>query len=173
MKNLKKIFFIFLILVLVFIIYRNISAHENTTIVEANIIGFANETFIPDVSIIVPDHIFLGNVTKDKPVSDEITIYINNTGRLPITVTPQLKDSEEIIFSYLFFRTLKTTSTNDSGVIPKRIGNFSMNIDKPAPGSNNRGKRFYIQLNLTDFKGEIKEDLIGYKSEIIFLAMPQ
>lgn len=168
-------FIIFFISIITFIICLPgfAYAHENSTIVEANILGFGNGSVISDVSIEVPDYIFIGNVTKDDPVSNEITIYINNTGKLAITVTPRLKDSEENIFSFLFFRTMKTTSTNSTEVIPKKIGDFSVNIDKPAAGSREKSKRCYVHLNLTGFDGAIKEDLIGYKSEIVFLAMPQ
>ena len=30
-----------------------------------------------------------------------------------------------------------------------------------------------MSLDLTNFDGEIKEDLTGYKADIVFLAMPQ
>lgn len=152
--------------------FVNADSGNATMTVEANILGFANASEnVSDVSIWVPDHINLGNVTKDDPVSDEVKIYINNTGRLAITVTPQLKDPDENIFSYLFFRTTKTT--NGTEVTPQKIGEYSLNIDKPAAGSSYKSKYCYISLDLTNFDGEIKEDLIGYKTDVVFLAMPQ
>ena len=151
----------------------NAESGNATMTVEVNIMGFANQSGnVSDVSIEVPDYINLGNVTKDNPVSEETDrIYVNNTGKLAITVTPQLKDSDEIIFSYLFFRTTKTT--NGTEVTPQRIGEYSLNIDKPAAGSSYKSKYFYMSLDLTNFDGEIKEDLTGYKADIVFLAMPQ
>jgi len=153
--------------------FSNVAATEQnaTMTVEANIIGFANGSTTEEVSIEVPDYVFLGNVTKDEPVSDELKLYINNTGKVAITVTPQLKDPEEIIFSYLFFRLLKTS--NGTAVPFTRIGDFSMNIDKPTSGSSYKSKYFYMKLDLTEFDGDIKEDLIGYRTDILFLAMPQ
>jgi hypothetical protein len=176
MLHMRSIVFLLFLAVIIVSMSDLISGDDSfnaTMTVKANIIGFANGSInISDVSIEVPDYIFLGNVTGDNPVSEEPTLYMNNTGKVPITVTPQLKDDDEIIFSYLFFRTQKD---DDEGIfnISKRIGNFSMNIDKPASGSRFKSKRFYMHLDLTDFDGEINEDLIGYQADIIFLAMPQ
>lgn len=161
------IFFVLTIFLILFLCQGIFPQSVNkTSVVEANIIGFANQSGnVSDVSIEVPDYIFLGNVTKDNPVSNETKIYINNTGKVNITVTPMLSDPDEVIFSYLFFRTRKTN-------IPDRIGDYSLNIKKPSLGGKTK-EWCYIQLNLTDFTGDIKEDLFGYKSEIVFLAMPQ
>lgn len=149
----------------------NADSGNATMTVEVNIIGFANESNASDVSIWVSDYINLGNVTRGDPVSNEVKFYVNNTGKLPITVTPQLKDSEEIIYNYLFFRLLKTSNGTD---VPfTKIGDFSMDIDKPTSGSSYKSKYCYMSLDLTNLDGEIKEDLIGYKSDIVFLAMPQ
>ena len=141
-----------------------------TMTVEANIMEFAEES-VEEVSIKVPDYIFLGEVTKENPVSDEVKIYINNTGKVPVRITPQLKEGNNDIFKNLFFRTTKTSNGTD--VIPVKIGNYFLDIDKPSSGSNYRSKYFYMKLDLTDFSGEINQDLIGYKTEIIFLAMAQ
>lgn len=171
MKKEMRIILIFISFLILSIFGIVSAAGSNVTMtVEANILGFANKTNVSDVSIEVPEHIFLGNVTKSNPFSDEIKIYINNTGRLPISVTPQLKDNDEIIFSYLSFRTTKTS--NGTEVPLTRIGNYSLFIDKPSAGSSFRSKYCYMSIDLTNFNGEIKEDLIGYKTDIIFIAMP-
>jgi hypothetical protein len=140
-------------------------------IVEANIIGFSEQGPGSGVSIEVPDYIFLGNVTKDEPVSKEFKTSINNTGTVDITVTPLLADSNEAIFSYLYFRSHQTSNGTD--VPYERIGDYSLNILKPSTGSTVRKSYCYMILNLTDFNGEIKEDLIGYNAEVIFVAMAQ
>ncbi len=164
----KRIVFVFFLFASINIISAE-GANE-TMIVEANILGFANVTEIPEVSIEVPDYIFLGNVTRDEPVSDNKRIDINNTGKVNITVTPQLKDPDEEIFSYLFFRTRQSSSNPELNTL-YRIGEYSLNIDKPRIGI---GKEYcYIKLDLTDFNGRIDEDLFGYKADIIFLAMPR
>lgn len=161
----------FLILNIILLSCFVLADSNATTEVKANILGFSNNTTVYDVSIEVPDKIDFGDITRDEPVSDELKIYINNTGRLAITVTPQLSDSEEKIFSYLYFRTLKTS--NGTSVPFSRIGDYTLDIDKPAAGSAYKSKYCYVKLDLSDFTGNIKEDLIGYKSKIVFLAMPQ
>jgi len=175
MNMFKKRDLLYLTLVLIILkiplglLYAQDSFNATMT-VEANIMGFAEES-AKEVSIKVPDYIFLGDVTKENPVSDEVKIYINNTGKVPIRVTPQLKENSNDIFGNLFFRTTKTSNGTD--VIPVKIGNYFLDIDKPSSGSSYKSKYFYMKLDLTDFSGEINQDLIGYKTEIIFLAMAQ
>ena len=174
----KGVLFTIIILVFSLTVFSSylINAQDSANasmIVEANIIGFSTQGPGSGVSIEVPDYIFLGNVTKGDPISGEITVSINNTGNVPITVTPILKNGEEEIFKYLFFRTQKTSSVDPNLTIFRKIGEYNLNIDKPIAGKSYRSKNCYIQLNLTDFNGEIKEDLIGYRTEIIFLAMAQ
>ncbi|MBR9704631.1 hypothetical protein GOV12_04410 [Candidatus Pacearchaeota archaeon] len=167
----KKILCVTFILSLI-LLTSLVFAQSNASMeVEANIIGFLDDDPVYDVSIEVPDSIFLGNVTKNDPISDELRVYINNTGNLAITVTPQLFDSSEKIFSNLFFRTLKTS--NGTSVLKQRIGDYSLDIDKPATSVGVKSKYCYMSLDLTDFNEELEEDLIGHKSRIVFLAMPQ
>ena len=146
-------------------------AEENlTTTVSVDLIGF-NSTSIDEINIEVPDNIDLGEVSKTNPVSDEYSLYINNTGIKNIRVTPQLKDSEEEIFKNLYFRKQKTTSTNDTSLITfYRIGSYYLDIDKPLTGKTFRAGHCYMQLNLTDFSGRITEDIHDYKTEIMFIA---
>ena len=148
---------------------------NETMVVEANIIGFANESAnVTEVSIEVPDYIFLGDVTPGDPVSEEVGIYINNTGKVNVRISPELKDSDEEIFKYLYFRKQQSTSTNNTDLVTfKKIGDYYLDISKPQAGKRYRSGHCYMQLNLTDFDGDIKEDLVGHKADIVFLAMPQ
>lgn len=143
---------------------------NSSVVVEANIIGFSNGTAEEGVSIEVPDYFFLGNVTREKPATKDLRVDINNTGTVPVIITPMVKNEDEEIFKYLFFRTM-ISSGNESNNIFYRIGDYSYEIDKPAAGSRANSKHFYMSLNLSDFEGVIREDLIPYRSEIIFLAM--
>jgi hypothetical protein len=173
MKRKSAVLFLILTIFLILVFSKGILSENvnETTVVEANIIGFANQSGnVSDVSIEVPDYISFGNVTKDNPVSVEKHININNTGKVNITVTPMLSDPDEVIFSYLFFRTTKTT--NHTSVPFTQIGDYSLNIKKPSPGGKTK-EYCWISLDLTNFTGDIHEDLIGYRSEIVFLAMPQ
>jgi len=152
--------------------FVNADSGNATMTVEANILGFANGNGnVSDVSIQVPDHINLGNVTKDDPVSKEIKIYINNTGKIKnITITPELTDTSEDIFKYLRFRTREQANDTNLNIF-YNINDYSLKI--PGPSGSKKNEYCYMSLDLTDFDGEINEDLIGYKTNIVFLAMSQ
>lgn len=164
---------IFLFIISLFIFNTKIisadSGINKTAIVEVNLIGFS-EPPIPEVGIEVPDYIFLGNVTRESLISDEVKVSINNTGKTNITVTPQLKDSSEKIFSYLFFRTRKSSSDPELNKFYK-IGSYRLDIEKPS--SDKRSEYCYMRLDLTNYPEEIKKDDIGYNAEIVFFAMPK
>ena len=152
--------------------FSNVAAAtgENATMtVKVDLVGFG--TSEGEISIWVPDEIDLGEVTKNDLVSNEKGIWINNTGTVDIKVTPQLVDPEEEIFSYLYFRKQQSTKTNNTDLITfYKIGDYSLNIDEPGTGKKYRAEHCYMQLNLTDFDGEIREDVDNYNTEIIFLA---
>lgn len=166
----KGIFILLLMLFFLFNISFVISASNESTIVQVDLIGF-NSSSSDEIGIEVPDKIDLGELSSENLVSDEIGIYINNTGIKDIKVTPQLVDNEEDVFKWLFFRQQKTTSTNNTELITfKKIGDYYLDIDKPATGKNYRAGHFYLQLNLTGFTGRITEDVKDYQTEIVFLA---
>jgi hypothetical protein len=170
---LKRLILLGIIILFAFLnlnLVKSDSSQNNTMIVQANIIGFRNNISYEGVGIQVPSFINLGNITVDNPVSDEFKLNINNTGTVDITVTPDLADPDESIFSFLYFRTHKTS--NKEAVPFDRIGEYSLNISKPSTGSTVRKAYCYMILNLTDFTGPIRKDLVGYQSEVIFWAMP-
>ncbi|MDP2925447.1 MAG: hypothetical protein Q8N99_03680 [Nanoarchaeota archaeon] len=175
MKNIsykRDIVLIFFLMILVLTIMPKYVISQMTSnssmIVGANILGFG-EGSNEGVSIEIPDYVFLGNVTKEDPYSDEKKISINNTGTVPITVTPVLKDEDEI-FKNLFFRT-RMGSSNLSMNIFYRIGDYNLYIDKPATGKRARSEYCYMSLNMSGFDGTIREDLIDYRTELVFIAM--
>lgn len=169
---LRSIFLFILIFLSMFIYGAHAQTETNATMtIEANILGFGNESEIPEVGIEVPDYVFLGNVSRNDPLSDEKKININNTGKVNITVTPKLRDNDEEIFGYLYFRTMKASQTHPELNIPYKIGEYSIEIEKPSSGNTKRAKDIYMRLNLTDFEGNLREDIIGYQKEIIFFAM--
>ena len=127
--------------------------------VEANILSNAKI-----VSIEVPDYIFFGNLTKGE-WSDEMLIKVNNTGNVDVEVTPELVNSSEEIFSYTSFRLQKTS--NGTQVPLTRLGAFSFDVEKQDDES------FYMSLDLRNYPQDIPEDMMGHKSEIRFVAMPQ
>src|SRR3989338_4803353 len=73
-----------------------VGAEENytaTSIVQANI---TKAEIIPDIRIQVPDKIDFRNVSLGD-ASNELKVYINNTGTKNIMVTPQLADKNDEI----------------------------------------------------------------------------
>src|SRR3989338_1718581 len=100
-----KIPYLTLALLLVFIMFFYFaSALTDTMTVEANIFangnGGGNSTII---RVEVPDHLFFGNVTNFGR-SEELKVYVNNTGNVDITVTPDLINGSEVIFNHLYLR---------------------------------------------------------------------
>ena len=157
MKKLVIFIFIF-IAILSYFLFTSASDVEIMT-VEANIL---KSVFEADVSIQAPDYLFFGNLTRGEK-SDEFKVIINNTGNVDVIVTPILTSSDEKIFNYTYFRLRKTS--NGTGVPFKRIGDFNFDISK----SND--EYFYTILDLVNYPDDIDTDLIGYRSEIKFVAM--
>ena len=150
------------------LMFVNAEDLNNTMIVQANIIGFNISGTIDGVAIEVsPNYIDLGNITKDDPVSKEKRVDIINVGTVNVSVTPMLKNENDEILDYLFFRT-RTKSSNQSLNIFYRIGEYTLFL--PFKGAN-RDEYCYMSLDLTNFKGEIEESPFSYESEITFLAM--
>lgn len=170
MKNiLINIFFVFL-MVLFSNTYLVFGYSNDSTTLQVDLVGF-NSSSNEEIGIEVPDRIDLGELTNTGKSSDEVGVYINNTGTKNIRVTPQLADNDEEIFKYLFFRDQKTTSTNNTDLITfKQIGNYYLDIDKPLTGKTFRAGHCYLVLNLTEFSGRISEDVYDYSSEVIFIA---
>jgi len=161
---------------LVIIILFNSSAtfaqtgSNGTMKVRVDLIGF-NTTTSDEISIDVPNFIDLGNLTKDSLASKEEDFIIGNTGTKNITVTPQLKDPDEEILNWAYFRNYKTSTVHPDEAIQRRIGNYSVNINKPATGKTRQNKTVYIQINLADFTGTINEDVQNYEADIVFIAV--
>tara|TARA_Y100000034_G_C6865103_1_gene394194 strand:+ start:745 stop:1227 length:483 start_codon:yes stop_codon:yes gene_type:complete len=138
-----------------------LASADDVMTVEANIFAYV-------ASVEVPESVFLGNLTKgyETELNSSNKIYINNTGTMGITVTPELVNSSEIIFSYLYFNRILSGDF-------ERIGNYSLDIDQPSePGGKEVGS-FYMKLDLRNFNESIEEDMLGHNAEVNFIAMPQ
>ena len=158
MKNKEVIFCIFL-LIGIFSILMFVQAESDTMIVEAN---FLQNEIVVVIGIDVPDNIFLGNVTKGEK-SDEVEIELNNTGNVAITVTPQLSGSPNQLFDYLSFRKRKTGDSSNSSW----IGNYSQDLEEGEEDY------FWMVLDLTNYEGDINQDMISEQADIIFWATEQ
>jgi len=166
MKN--KVYFTALILAISITLFYLSSALTDTMTVEANI--FANGNNSGNSSIIrveVPDHLFFGNVSNFD-ISNELKVYVNNTGNVDIVVTPDLVNRSEVIFSNLYLRKFRTSG--GVAVNYTRIGNFSFNVTKPSSGQTFNSEYFYIILDLRNNTQSITSDMINHTTNVRFFA---
>ena len=141
----------------------------DTMTVEVDVLaGGDNPDPDDEISVQVPDKLDFGEITRGEK-SEEFKVYVNNTGTVDITVTPELTDDSEDIFSYLYFRKLKTSG--GVAVAFSRIGDFSFNITKPSSGSDFNDEYFYTQLDLTDYPDEIDSDMLNHQADVKFYAV--
>ena len=144
---------------------------NSTMTVEVDLIGFNSSSSGGEISIEVPDFIDLGNVSKTDLVSKEVKVSINNTGTTAVSIIPIVYDPDEEIFKWLFFRT-RQRADNESLNIFYKLRDYELSLNKPSPGRKIK-EYCYMQLNLTNFDGQIREDVIDYQADIIFLAIPR
>lgn len=152
----KKGYFIVCITIILalIIVFSFVYAANSTIIIEANILADP-ENEEPEIGIEVPDHVFLGDVSKGGSTS-YTRIQVNKTGSSKVNIRPELAEGDSDIFENLYFRELSGSA--------KKIGEFNMNIS----GSS---KNMEVKLDLSDFEGEIESDLIGEEVEIIIIAV--
>jgi len=122
--------------------------------VEADILGPAPAV----LSVEVPDFVYLGNVSKGEE-TDKVKIYMNNTGNVPILVTPELVNSDEIFDNLYFAR--RTTDSYE------QIGEWSMNLTAPTTGGI-ESDYFYMKLDLRNYNKNITQDYIGKQADVKF-----
>jgi hypothetical protein len=122
------------------------------------------------LSVQVPDFIDLEEVSETG-LSEELQVYINNTGTGAITVTPALLNYTDDIFQNLYFREYKTSGGNP--VTPLRIGSWSVNISAPSSGQTFRSKYFYMRLDLSHANVDVSHNLIGHQANVRFLVTPR
>ena len=157
----------FLILAMILLsLLSNLSAAQNDTmIVEVNILApeIPNNT----VSIEVPDYLFMEDIMVGES-TDKFRIDVNNTGNVNITVTPLLQDLNDEIFSNLYFQNRQSGNNSQEYM----LGDYSFNISKPSTPGGKRSEYFWMWLDLTNFEGNIEEDIIGRRADLLFIALP-
>lgn len=164
MKRMNLVLFSIFVLLIVFIIY-SVSAVQNDTqvmTVEADVLAGPGQI----VKIQVPDYLFLGDVRKGEE-SNESKVIINNTGNVDVIVKPELINPNDEIFENLQLRKRKTGNSSTS----YPIGEFTINVTKPASEGGVNDEYFYIRLDLTNYDGDIDSDQIGRQADIRFIAM--
>lgn len=151
------------LLISLFVSISYVSAAQNETMtVEVNVV--VEEEI---VSIEVPDYLFMENISAGES-TDKFRIDVNNTGNVDISVTPLLQDSNEEIFSYLYFQNRQSGNYSQEYL----IGNYSFDIDKPSSPGGKRSEYCWMWLDLSDFNGEIGQNRIE-TTDILFVALPK
>jgi len=165
MKN-KAVFALAFLLVF-FAFFYFVSAGDDTMTVEANIFPSDGGDGDSIIRVEVPDYLFFGNVTNFGK-SEELKVYVNNTGNVDIKVTPRITNASEKIFSNLFLRKFKTS--NGISVNFTRIGDFSFDINKPESGEAFNDEYFYVILDLKNNTQNVSNNMIGHRTNVKFFA---
>ena len=134
---------------------------SNEMVVTANFVGYGAEV----ISIQYPDSIYLGEVHKDYPFSDEKNIRINNTGNSRIIITPELATNASEVFNYTYFRKQKTSTTDPTLNVSHKIGEYNITIEETDY------ETFYIRLDLTNFSETLNSDSLNLSTQIKLTAM--
>lgn len=130
-----------------------------------DVMTFEADISAPVVSISVPDSVAFGEVYVGYD-SEQISFLINNTGTTDVRITAEMVNySEKIFRKYLYLW--------GSGISQKRVENFTMNISRPSSPEGIESKTVYAKLKLSEVEEEIEEDMVGYKSNVVFWAMPK
>jgi hypothetical protein len=81
-------------------------------------------------------------------------------------VTPELDPN----YNGSIFKNLYLTKRQSNYPIEK-IGNFSIEIDRPSNLGDKNDEWFYMYLDLTNYNGTIQENMINHSAEIIFTVV--
>ncbi len=150
---------LYLLMVLGIALLGAVSADSSDTmIVSADIFGDV-------IGIQVTESVDFGELSRGS-ISDRRDINVTNIGTVNILVTPELSDDYSGgIFDYLSFQRVLADPK-------KKIGNFSISIDKPSSTSGSRTQKLYMYLDLTEYPGAIEGTLEDHQAEVIFWATP-
>jgi len=150
---------LFLLALLGIALFGTLQADSSATmLVSADIVGDV-------IGIEVTEAVDFGELSRGS-ISDRRDINVTNMGTVNIVVTPELNEEYSGgIFDYLSFQRVLADPK-------KKIGNFSISIDKPSSTSGSRTQKLYMYLDLTEYPGAIEGTLEDHQAEVIFWATP-
>ncbi len=114
------------------------------------------------VSLSIPNEVFLGNVSRGFKTNESVQVTLTNTGNTDIAVTPELLEQDSL-FSNLYFKRIQSESF-------KRIGEFVLNISRPAEIGGMRQQGMYMKLDLTDYTGSIDAGVNRRYADVRFIV---
>ncbi len=162
MKNVVALSLITLLLLLLISMLFLVQAQGDTSIFVATVI---NNSVAELIKVVVPDRVILGNVTIGRS-SEEVRVWVNNTGSVAVKVTPELINTSDSIFNNLYFRKFQTRNFT-------KIGEFYFNISAPGNGKTYEDEYFWVLLNLTNYTGPTIINATTYEAAIRFRAVKQ
>ncbi len=121
------------------------------------------DIFKTKVGISVPDKIHLGTIAKGY-ASETKTVEVENIGTTDISLTPELFNDTDELFSFLNFKRIQADPFT-------RIGFFDLLIERPTIVGDTRSENLYMELDLTNYQGDIDTDSLDQESVILFTAM--
>lgn len=152
--TLSLVFFLFGIVFL----SCGVVAESEKSVFEANVLA-------PIVKVEIPTRVFLGNVTPGFD-GERVKVEVENVGTTAVTITPQLEAGSEDVFGGLMFARRTTEPW-------QKIGQFSLKLDRPSSPGKTEKDYFYTKIDLSSYRGEIKQDKLGAKANVIFWVLPQ
>ena len=116
------------------------------------------------VSISVPDNLIIGEIAAGY-LTEEQGFDIKNTGTVDIQVVPELvaESTNDEMFNNFVFKRIQADELT-------KIGLFSVDIEKPNVVGGERAQNVYLQLDLTNYKGDLTTGLNN--ATIVFTAVP-
>lgn len=131
-----------------------------------NILTIKANVFAPVVSVDVSDNIFVGNVTKGYEIRSSGEFDIVNTGTTNISISAEIKDSDNATISEFIYFSRTTTSSKE------KISNFNTILGRPSQIGGTTSDNFYVWFDLRNYNGEITNDMLGFTTGVRFVALP-
>jgi hypothetical protein len=115
------------------------------------------------ISIEVNSSIDFGTIAKGYKSSEQ-KIEVINKGNVEINITPKLDTAYTgEIFKYLYFQRIKNDPL-------KKIGEFSISIDKPSELGETEKETMYVLLDLKNYAESINSAMTDHNTKVIFWA---
>lgn len=142
----KNILSIFLLGVLLFSAMSLAGEYNATMQVSADVV-------VSSIGIKVPNSINFGKVSSGY-LSNRTDINITNIGTTDIEITPQIQSDNNEEDAVEIFGNLAFRNILDDPLV--KIGEYSLEMSRPANVGGNRTQRIYMYLDLLEYKGDVK-----------------
>jgi hypothetical protein len=150
---------LFALMLGIFLITTGIISASDTDIMSVSVNVTSSE-----VGINVPEFVQFENIAAGY-ISERHDVLISNTGTTDITITAELINYSDYIFSNLVFQDVLTDPM-------QRIDQFSIDLLKPTKIGGTRGNTIYMYLDLQEYNEQISDIIFNHQADILFSAVP-